>query len=225
MADMIPNLIAEITNITTPIITNKFRNEEKTKPLLELHISCLNLDNYILKMLHQCLPTANSDASVHSLSKALATTTIDVTNKAANIQHAENSILKEAIRIGHLKSHQVEQNYKSTEDQLRLHNIESLGKGTDKHFRVLADKEQTSAVFKYLEEKVNSKQPTKIDIFKPKGNNKRFEPLALLTFQTPTDKFNFEKTFANYKRATPNEELSISRPQPPKTPFSQSKKK
>jgi hypothetical protein len=56
-----------------------------------------------------------------------------------------------------------------------------------------------------------------IDIFKPRGNNKKFEPLALLTFQTPSDKFNFEKTFANYKRATPNENLGISRPQPPKT--------
>ena len=108
--------------------------------MLELHISGLNLDNYILKMLYQCLPTANSDASVHSLSKALTATTIDVTNNAANIQHAENSILKAAIRFGHLKSHQVEQNYKSTEDQLRLHNIDSMGKGTDRHFRQRANK-------------------------------------------------------------------------------------
>ena len=217
VASKLPDLILDIKHIITPIVTHITRNEEKVKAMLELHISGLNFDNYILKLLHNALPTANSDSSINSLSSALDNIKVDVYNNTTNIKHAENCILKAAVRIGNLKSHQVEQTYKSTEDQLRLHKIESIGIGTDKHFRVVSDKEQTALVAKYLQEKINSPQPTKIDIFKPKGNNKKFEPLALLTFHSSADKFNFEKTFANFKRATPGENLSISRPQPPKT--------
>ena len=75
MAGKLPDLIMDIKNIITPILTNKSRNEEKVTVMLELHISGLNLDNYILKMLHQALPTAKSDFSVSSLSKAPSTST------------------------------------------------------------------------------------------------------------------------------------------------------
>ena len=121
---------------------------------------------------------------------------------------AENCIEKAATRIGHLKSQEIESRYKETENQIRLHNVESIGRGTDKHFRVMTN---------FINEKVKINQPIKIDIFKPRNNGQKFEPLALLTFNSANDKFSFEKAFANYKRATPSEQLCISRPAPTKS--------
>ena len=80
------------------------------------------------------------------------------------------------------------------------------------NFRLLPPNDRTQRLKEIITLYTKQQTQCKVEIFKPRGNGKHFEPLALLTFSSTSDRYTFESAFASGKRANPREKLSISRP-------------
>lgn len=210
----IPDFIKEISKTVSHFILAKNRMKEETKSLITLNIITLNFDNHLETLLRLKVPLSITHSSVASISARLQDTHLELNAAKTRLNNTENSLNKAAERIGHLKSNEQETRFKDTENQIRLHNINKLGEGTINHFRVLSDADQTKKIETFIQDTIKINSKVNISIFKPRQNGKKFEPLALITFKTAAEKYNFESTFAEHRRNHPSEKLSISRPQP-----------
>ena len=80
------------------------------------------------------------------------------------------------------------------------------------NFRLLPPNDRIQRLKEIITSHTKQQTQCKVEIFEPKGNAKHFEPLALITFNSTSEKYTFESAFATWKRANPREKLSISRP-------------
>ena len=118
---------------------------------------------------------------------------------------------KAAIHIGHIKSNQAETRYKGIETQIRMHQIMEIDQNDNDRtkFRLLSPNDKILRLKEIIYTHTKQQIQCKVEIFEPRGNGKHFEPLALITFNSTSDKFTFESAFAAWKRANPREKLSI----------------
>ena len=201
--------------LTSSPITTKANLE-----IVTMIIHAANFDSRWKSLLYNNLPTAKTSSSVHTLANEVKTLKIDSVNSKNKLAHTVHSISKAAQEIGHLKSSQVEQSYKEVENQLRIHNINTIVSEDKQDFRNLDNNQQEEEIKDIIKLHTSDPKAGSINIFKPKQGGKQFESLALITFKTTTLKYLFERNFAVWKRTNPtkNGKLSISRAPPTKVP-------
>ena len=102
--------------------------------------------------------------------------------------------------------------------QIRIHNIATIKTPTKEDFRSINYTKQEEEIKKILHKHWGEAKAGAVKIYRPRTGGKQFEPLALITFKTPTLKYAFERTFATWKRSNPSDKLSISRAPPAKSP-------
>ena len=200
-----------------PFLTMASRNTELNKELNKLIIKGANFDNNWLTIIHDTMPTAASGTSVHSLENTIKSIQKDTTDHKHELTEIDNQITKISIRIGDLRTSELESRYQQTENVLRLHNINSIDEGTQNHFRTLNFQNQLNRIHNLINEHLPSGTAFSTQIITPNKNSKHFEALAVVTFLHANSKYLFEKNFAEYRRKNPNCKLSTSRPNPQKT--------
>jgi hypothetical protein len=181
-------------------------------------IHSANFDSRWKALLYNHLPSAKIASSVHTHASDIKILKIDSANSKNKMNHTIHSLSKAARQIGHLKSSQIEQSYKSVENQIRIHNINSIMTEDKQDFRNIDNTKQEEEIRDILKLHTGDLRAGSVNIFKPKHGAKQFEPLALITFKTTTLKYQFERDFAIWKRTNPtkNGKLTISRAPPTK---------
>ena len=196
-------------------VLSPVKNDAQNKPLVELIINGTNYDN-IWKEAIFTLNVKKSLVSPHTLSLKVASIEQKVSKHEHNYVEVDNQIAKIATRLGDLKSSEMEQRFKALENDIRIHNVNTIDEGTDHHFRALSHTDQMKRIHKLVSEHLTTKNASfSTQIFSPRKGSKFFEALAYVKFSSPALKFEFEKNFANYKRNNTLCKLSTSRPAPP----------
>ena len=129
----------------------------------------------------------------------------------------DNQITKISFRLGDLKTSELESRYQKVENVIRLHNINSIDIGTPHHFRTLSHAQKTTRVHQLVTEHVGSSVEFSTQIITPNSSTRPFEPLAIINFSQPSNKYQFERSFADFRRRNPNFKVTTSRPAPQKT--------
>ena len=93
------------------------------------------------------------------------TATNDIENIKGEVTELENCMDKAATRIADLKTSEQEGRYKEVEGTIHLHNINSIGEGTDQHFRNLSHPEQLKYIVDIINIHTRVNQPASIEIF------------------------------------------------------------
>ena len=215
-ANLAPTII-KYKDVFLSTVLSPAKNDINTKPLVELIINTANYENIWIEVLH-ALPTAYAPATAHTLSSKVTKIEEKVTTLEYNHTETDHQITKIATRMGDLRTSEMEQRSKVVENDIRIHNINSLDDGTVNHFRALSFTNQIARIHKLVSDHISSKNPSfTTQIFSPKPGSKHFEALAYVKFSSRELKFEFEKSFANLKRNNPGCKLSTSRPVPPRT--------
>jgi len=129
----------------------------------------------------------------------------------------DHQITKLSIRVGDLKTSEMETRFQQVENVIRLHNINTIGEGTPNHFRALTIQNQLRTIDELVSQKLSCGYRFSINIITPKDSTRHFEPLAIITFENPTAKYEFEKNLADLHRKNPTFKVTFSRPAPQKT--------
>ena len=213
----IPTIMNTNKEDLIPFLTMASRNTELNKELNKLIIKGANFDNNWLTIIHDKMPTAKSGTSVHSLENTVKNIQKDTTEHKHELIEIDNQITKISVRIGDLRTSELEGRYQQTENVLRLHNINSIDEGTPNHFRTLSLPNQLNRIHNLINEHLPSGTAYSTQIITPNKNSKHFEALAVITFPHSNSKYLFEKNFAEYRRKNPICKLTTSRPNPQKT--------
>ena len=220
IASNLPQMLVDNKTFFNSFLTSSPITTKANLEIVTMIIHAANFDSRWKSLLYNNLPTAKTSSSVHTLANEVKTLKIDSVNSKNKLTHTIHSISKAAQQIGHLKSSQVEQSYKEVENQLRIHNINTIVSEDKQDFRNLDIKQQEEEIKDIIKLHTTDPKAGSINIFKPKQGGKQFESLALITFKTTTLKYLFERNFAVWKRTNPtkNGKLSISRAPPHKNP-------
>ena len=112
----------------------------------------------------------------------------------------------------------MEQRYKVLENEIKIHNINSIDEGIGKHFKSLNTTEQIKRVNKLVSDNLTSKNSSfATQIISPKAGSRFFEAHATVKFSSSAHKFEFEKNLSNFRRKNPGCKLFTSRPVPKPT--------
>ena len=215
-ANLAPTII-KYKDVFLSTVLSPARNDINTKPLIELIINTANYYSIWMEVI-QALPTAISPVTAHTLSSKVSIIEKKVTTLEHNDTEMDHQITKIATRMGDLRTSEMEQRSKAIENDIRIHNINSLDDGTVNHFRTLSHSNQIARIHKLVSEHISTTNPSfTTQIFSPRSGSKHFEALAYVKFSSRELKFEFEKNFANFKRNNPGCKVSTSRPAPPRT--------
>ena len=215
-ANLAPTII-KYKDVFLSTVLSPARNDINTKPLVELIINTANYDTIWLEVIY-ALPTAFSPVTAHTLLSKVSIVENKVTTLEHNHTEMDHQITKIATRMGDLRTSEMEQRSKAIENDIRIHNINSLDDGTVNHFRTLNYTNQIARIHKLVSEHITTNNPSfTTQIFSPKSGSKHFEALAYVKFSSRELKFEFEKNFANFKRNNPGCKVTTSRPAPPRT--------
>ena len=217
MSSLIPIILSNGKEEMTPFLTMATRNTVPNRELNALIIRGANFDNKWHTIINDAIPTAKSGTSTGTLANTLATIQETTEKHQSDIVELDNQITKISIRLGDLKTSELETRFQKVENVFRLHNINSLDIGTPNHFRTLNNTQQTTRIHQFVTEFVSPSVGFSTQIITPKTNTRQFEPLAIITFSDASDKYNFEKSFANYRKDHPNLKITTSRPAPQTT--------
>ena len=213
----IPTIMNNNKEDMIPFLTMASRNTELNKELNKLIIKGANFDNNWLTIIHDTMPTAKSGTSIHCLENTVKNIQKDTTEHKHELIEIDNQITKISVRLGDLRTSELEGRYQQTENVIRLHNINSIDEGTPNHFRTLNFPNQLNRIHNLINEHLPSGTAYSTQIITPNKNSKHFEALAVVTFLHSNSKYLFEKKFAEYRRKNPNCKLTTSRPNPQKT--------
>ena len=109
-------------------------------------IHSANFDSRWKSLLYKSLHSAKSAPSVHTLANDIKILKIASANSKTKMNNTIHSISKAARQIGHLKSSQIEQSYKSVENQIRIHNINSIMTEDKQDFRNIDNTKQEAEI-------------------------------------------------------------------------------
>ena len=217
LSSNIPIVLNTSKDELTPFLTVQSRGIALNKELNELIIRGANFDKKWMIIIHKAMPTAKSNMSTFTL----ANTMNDLQNTTEKNEHdiveIDHQITKLSVRVGDLKTSEMETRFQQVENVIRLHNINTIGEGTPNHFRALTYQNQHRAIDELVSQNLSSGSRFNINIVTPKDNSRHFEPLAIITFDYPAAKYEFEKNLADYRRKTPTFKVTSSRPAPQKT--------
>ena len=200
-----------------PFLTMTSSNTTLNKELILLVIRGANFDNKWQMIIHESMPTSKSGTSTHTLANTLHNIENETSRHQTNIIEIDNQITKISVRLGDLKTSELEGRHQQIENVIRLHNINSIDEGTPNHFRSLSHTDQLKRIHQLVNSHVPNGTGFSTQIISPNKNSKHFEALAIVTFLQPNNKYQFEKTFAEYRRNNPSFKVTSSRPMPQKT--------
>ena len=213
----IPVILNASKNELTPFITVPSRGTALNKELTEIIIRGANFDNKWTTIIHDTMPTANSNISTHTLANTVHNLQNNTEKHESEITEIDHQITKISIRVGDLKTSEMEMRHQQVENIIRLHNINSIGEGTPNHFRTLSHANQTKEIRQIVNNNLSGEHSYSTNIITPRDNTRHFDPLAIITFSNSSSKFDFEKNFADYRRKNPSFKVTSSRPTPQKT--------
>ena len=219
MSSYIPRIFSNSKEEMTPFLTMASRNTGFNRDLNELLIRGANFDNKWLTIIHDILPTAKSGISTHTLANSVNTIQEDSKKVEFDLHEIDNQITKIGFRLGDLKTSELESRYQQVENTIRIHNINSIDEGTPNHFRTLSHTEKVTRVHQLVDNHVSPGTGYNTQVITPNTNtnNRQFEPLAIITFSNSGSKYQFEKSFADFRRKNPNYKVTTSRPTPQTT--------
>ena len=125
-----------------PFLTTASRNTGINKDIIALIIRGANFDNKWLTIIRDTMPTAKSCPSTFTLSNTLETLQENIENHQSDITELDHQITKISVRLGDLKTSELENRYQKVENTIRIHNINSIDEGTTHHFRTLRHTEK-----------------------------------------------------------------------------------
>ena len=112
-----------------------------------------------------------------------------VTDQTILATEQENQITKLAIRVGDLRTSELELNYKDLKSKLRVHNINTLDQGTPTHFCVLTFPQKVKTIHYFVLSHMDNKQSSfSTQIISPKQRARQIGSLAIIRFQYVPDK-------------------------------------
>ena len=219
MSSYIPRIFSNFKEEMTPFLTMASRNMGFNRDLNELLIRGANFDNKWLTIIHDILPTSKSGTSTYTLANTLNTMQNNTEKIEYDLYEIDNQITKIGVRLGDLKTSELETRYQQVENTIRIHNINCIDEGTPTHFRTLSHLEKVTRVHQLVNNHVSPGTGYSTQVITPNTNNstRQFEPLAVITFSNSSSKYQFEKSFADFRRKNPNQKVTISRPQPQTT--------
>ena len=217
LSSNIPIVLTTSKDELTPFLTVQSRGMTINKELNELIIRGANFDKKWLITIHNTMPTAKSNISTFTLANTMNDLQNTTEKNEYDIVEIDHQITKLSVRVGDLKTSELETRFQQVENVIRLHNIITIGEGTPNHFRALTHQNQQMAIDKLVNQNLSSGNRFSINIITSKENSKHLEPLAIITFDNPTAKYEFEKNLADYRRKNPSFKVTSSRPAPQKT--------
>ena len=195
-------------------VLSPVKNDNLTKPIVELTINGSNYDN-IWKEAIYTLNVGKSLVSTNTLALKIATIEQKVSDQNYNYTEIDHQITKIATRLGDLKTSEMEQRLKALENDIKIHNLKHLTEGTGKSFSTLTPSEQIKKVRKLVSDQLTNKNASfTAQIISPKAGSRHFEAHAYVKFSSSANKFEFEKNLANFKRSNSRCKLFTSRPAP-----------
>ena len=217
MSSLIPTVFSNCKEDMKPFLTMASRNTDLHKDLIALIIRGANLDNKWHIIINDSLPTSKPGTSTFTLANTLNTRQEDINNHQTDIIELDHQITKISVCLGDLKTSELETRHQKVENIVRLHNVNSIDLGTPLHFRTLSNAQKVTRIHKFVTEFVSPSVGFSTKIITPNTNTRQFEPLAIITFSNPENKYHFEKSFADFRRRHPNCKITISRPAPQTT--------
>ena len=185
----------------------------------QLLILGANFDQMWITLIKSSITSSSCTTSLSTLS--LQVKKLGKTTTAQQIIQTEldHQIDKIAIRLGDLRTGEIETKYRDLEQEIRIHGVNSLGIGTENHFRTLSYTNKIKAVHDFIKSHFDDIVPGfSAQIHSPKTGARHFETLVVVRFTHAQDKYTFEKNFSEYRKANPTCSISTSRPTPPRTP-------
>ena len=218
LSTQIPTILNENKEDLIPFLTMTSRSTELNKELATLVIKGANFDNKWHTIIHEAMPTSKAGTSTYTLANTIQNIQNDTEKHQTDLTEIDNQITKISVRLGDLKTSELEARHQQIENTIRLHNINSIDEGTPNHFRSLNNTDQLKRIHKLVDEHVDQGTGFSTQIISPNKNTTRhFEALAIITFLQPSSKYQFEKNFAEFRRRHPGLKLTSSRPMPQKT--------
>ena len=214
ISSYIPIIFSKAKNEITPFLTLASRNTGLNRDLIELIIRGANFDNKWLTILHDTLPTAKSSSSTYTLANTLDTLQDEIENNQSDIIELDNQITKISVRLGDLKTSELENRYQQVDNIIRMHNINSIDEGTPHHFRTLTHLQKVTRIHQLVTNHVSPLVGFSTKVITPNTSTRQFDPLAIITFSDPTNKYQFEKNLADYRKKNPHFKITTSRPNP-----------
>ena len=134
----------------------------------------------------------------------------------SEITETENQITKISVRIGDLKTSELESRYHQVENIIKLHKINSIDEGTPNHFKSLSHSEKIKRIHQLINNHTSPGVGYSTQIITPSRGSRQSEPIAIISFSTPSSKYEFEKNFANFRKHNHNIKITTSRQIPQK---------
>ena len=219
LSTYIPRLFSNCKEEMTSFLTMPSRITTFNHDLIALIIRGANFNNKWLTIIHDTMPTAKSGTSTCTLSNTLTNLQEDIENHQSDIIELDNQVTKISVRLGDLKTSELEVRHHQVENIIRIHNINSLDEGTPNHFRSLNHIEKVTRIHKLVDNHVSPGVGYSTQIIAPNTNTntRQFEPLAVITFSNSNTKYQFERSFADFRKKNPKFKVTTSRPAPQKT--------
>ena len=198
---LISNIAHAITSATKPASTEK-------EACYELAIRTANLSD-VWALALETLPSGSPTKSLQTLSEELHD--LEVKSKVT-----EDSAFRSSERIKNITSKvsqltvaEVISRHHGVEAMLRLHSLNNIT-----GFRA-ATRSKKEELLRAVTQKIAPHCNYELDLIYPQEKaTKQFEPLAILTFSNPQQKYTFEKLFSVHRRSHPDFKISSSRAKP-----------
>ena len=170
MSSHIPIMFSNCKEEMKPFLTMASRNTDLHRDLNALIIRGANFDNKWHTIINETLPTAKSGTSTCTLGNILNTLQEDTDNHQTNIVELDHQITKISVRLGDLKTSELETRHQQVENVVRLHNINSIDIGTPHHFRTLSNTQKVTRIHKFVTEFISPSVGFSTQIITPNTN-------------------------------------------------------
>ena len=217
MSSLIPVSLYNSKEELTSFITTATRCSTPYNDLLPLIIRGANFDNKWLTLIHETMPTGKSGTSTLTLLNTVQKLENDIEHLQSEMIEVDNQITKVGVRIGDLKTSELETRYYQVENVIKLHNINRINENTSNHFQSLSHPEKVECINNLVSQHTSPSTAYSTKVITPKSNTRQFKPFAIISFSNPAKKYEFEKKFSDFRRKNPSFKVTTSRPQPPKT--------
>ena len=212
-------ITAHKDSINPFILSPNRTSNTATKDLYKLVILGANFDQMWNSLVHSSLPSSKNIISLSTLANMHTKTNKTLAEQTIQVTELDHQVTKLTVRLGDLRTSELEVKYKELENELRVHNINTLGLGTPEHFRALTYPNKVTAIHDFVKSHMDKQSVAfSTQIMQPKSGGRHFETLVILRFIHTADKFDFEKNFSIYRKSNPSCTISTSRCTPQRAP-------
>ena len=198
---LISNIASAITSATKPSGTEK-------EACYELAIRTANLSD-VWALALESLPSGSPTMSLQTLSEELHDLEEKCKMTDDSAFRSSERIKNITTKVAQLTVAEVISRHQGVEAMLRLHSLNTIT-----GFRV-ANRSKKEELLRAITHQIAPHCNFELDLIYPQEKaTKQFEPLAILTFSNPQQKYTFEKLFSVHRRGNPDFKLSSSRAKP-----------